>query len=207
MNEDIQARVQEIKRSFRLVMDGATASSMREKGLNYKLNWGASMVMLRQMAEEIGQDYDLAIALWKENIRECKMLATMLMPADKMLPEVADLWMEQTTTIEVAEQAAFNLYQHLPFAADMAFHYIATDAPLYQLTGFHILSRLFMNKQEPNERGINEVIDQAMAALHGENLTVKKAAMQCLYRLGELGLVYQRIVDSALRSAQFSNPV
>lgn len=207
MNEDIQARVQEIKRSFRLVMDGATASSMREKGLNYKLNWGASMVMLRQMAEEIGQDYDLAIALWKENIRECKMLATMLMPADKMLPEVADLWMEQTTTIEVAEQAAFNLYQHLPFAADMAFRYIATDAPLYQLTGFHILSRLFMNKQEPNERGINEVIDQAMAALHGDNLTVKKAAMQCLYRLGELGLVYQRIVDSALRSAQFSNPV
>ena len=207
MNEDIQARVQEIKRSFRLVMDGATASSMREKGLNYKLNWGASMVMLRQMAEEIGQDYDLAIALWKENIRECKMLATMLMPADKMLPEVADLWMEQTTTIEVAEQAAFNLYQHLPFAADMAFRYIATDAPLYQLTGFHILSRLFMNQQEPNERGINEVIDQAMAALHGDNLTVKKAAMQCLYRLGELGLVYQRIVDSALRSAQFSNPV
>ena len=207
MNEDIQARVQEIKRSFRLVMDGATASSMREKGLSYKLNWGASMVMLRQMAEEIGQDYDLAIALWKENIRECKMLATMLMPADKMLPEVADLWMEQTTTIEVAEQAAFNLYQHLSFAADMAFRYIATDAPLYQLTGFHILSRLFMNKQEPNERGINEVIDQAMAALHGDNLTVKKAAMQCLYRLGELGLVYQRIVDSALRSAQFSNPV
>lgn len=202
MDENIQSRVQEIKRSFRLLMNGVTAASMREKGLNYKLNWGASMVMLRQMAEEIGQDYDLAIALWKENIRECKMLATMLMPADRMLPEVADLWMEQTTTIEVAEQAAFNLYQHLPYAADMAFRYIATDAPLYQLTGFHILSRLFMNKQEPNERGINEVIDQAMAALHGDNLTVKKAAMQCLYRLGELGLVYQRIVDSALRSAQ-----
>jgi len=202
MDEKIQSRVQEIKRSFRLLMNGVTAASMREKGLNYKLNWGASMVMLRQMAEEIGQDYDLAIALWKENIRECKMLATMLMPADRMLPEVADLWMEQTTTIEVAEQAAFNLYQHLPYAADMAFRYIATDAPLYQLTGFHILSRLFMNKQEPNERGINEVIDQAMAALHGDNLTVKKAAMQCLYRLGELGLVYQRIVDSALRSAQ-----
>ena len=202
MDEKIQSRVQEIKRSFRLLMNGVTAASMREKGLNYKLNWGASMVMLRQMAEEIGQDYDLAIALWKENIRECKMLATMLMPADRMLPEVADLWMEQTTTIEVAEQAAFNLYQHLPYAADMAFRYIATDAPLYQLTGFHILSRLFMSKQEPNERGINEVIDQAMAALHGDNLTVKKAAMQCLYRLGELGLVYQRIVDSALRSAQ-----
>lgn len=202
MNENIQARVQEIKRSFRLLMNGVTAASMREKGVDYKLNWGASMVMLREMAAEIGQDYDLAIALWKENIRECKMLATMLMPADRMLPEVADLWMEQTTTIEVAEQAAFNLYQHLPYAADMAFRYIATDAPLYQLTGFHILSRLFMNKQEPNERGINEVIDQAMAALYGDNLTVKKAAMQCLYRLGELGLVYQRIVDSALRSAQ-----
>ena len=129
---DINQQVKEIKQSFRLMMDGVVASSMRQKGVDYKLNWGATLPRLREKAAEIGQNYDLAIALWKENVRECKILATMLMPANEILPEVVDIWMEQTESQEVAEQAAFNLYQHLPFAADKAYTWIASDKDLYQ---------------------------------------------------------------------------
>ena len=111
---DIQAQVKEIKQSFRQMMDGAVAQSMRNKGVDYKLNWGATLPRLREKADEIGKNYDLAIALWKENVRECKILATMVMPADVVLPEVIDIWMEQMPTQEIAEQAAFNLFQYLP---------------------------------------------------------------------------------------------
>jgi len=200
MNEKIQEQVKDIKKSFRLLMDGKTAQSMRDKGVVYKLNWGASIPMLYEKAQEIGKDYDLAIELWKENVRECKILATMLMPADQMLPEVVDIWMEQTDSQEIAEQAAFNLYQHLPYAADKAFQWLASDKELYQLCGYHILTRLFMNKQEPNERGINELIDQALAALQGPSLIVRKAAMQSIIRFAELGIVYERMAKSALKS-------
>lgn len=199
-NEEVQQKLKDIKQSFRQIMDGATAQSMRDKGLDYHLNWGANVLMLRDMAQEIGQDYDLAIALWKENIRECKILATMLMPADRILPEVVDIWMEQTPTVEIAEQVAFNLYQHLPFAAEKAYEWIASEEPLRQICGFHMLSRLFMQGREPNERGINELVDQAMATLRSDHLSARKAAMQCLQRLAELGLMYQRLVDSALKS-------
>ena len=152
---DINQQVKEIKQSFRLMMDGMVAKSMRDKGLEYKLNWGATLPRLREKADEIGKNYDLAIALWKENVRECKVLATMIMPAERMLPEVADIWMEQTPNLEIAEQAAFNLYQYLPYAPAKAYTWMASEKELYQLCGFHIISRLFMNKQEPNERGIN----------------------------------------------------
>ena len=73
MNEQLQQRVREIKQSFRQLMDGMTAQSMRDKGVEYKLNWGASIPMLRDMAAEIGKDYELAIELWKADVRECKM--------------------------------------------------------------------------------------------------------------------------------------
>lgn len=199
MESLITKRVQEIKRSFRQMMDGATSASMREKGLCYKLNWGASLPMLRQQAEEIGKDYDLAIALWKENIRECKLLATMIMPPETILPEVVDIWMEQSQTVEVAEQAAYNLYQHLPYAAEKAYQWIASPLELYQLCGFHVLSRLFMKGLEPNERGINEYIDQAIICMQDGSLSVRKAARQSLIRFSELGLVYERLVNSALR--------
>ena len=196
---DTAQRVKEIKQSFRLMMDGAVSQSMRSKGAAYSLNWGVTLPRLREKAQEIGIDYDLAIALWKENVRECKILATMLMPPDKVLPEVIDIWMEQTDSQEIAEQAAFNLYQHLPFAADKAYTWMASNKPLYQLCGFHIMSRLFMRGMEPNERGINEFIDQAQAALQGDSLSVRKAAMAAMQRFAELGLVYERIAKSALK--------
>jgi 3-methyladenine DNA glycosylase AlkD len=198
---DVQQRVKEIKQSFRLMMDGAVAQSMRQKGLDYHLNWGATLLRLREKADEIGKNYDLAIALWKEDVRECKILATMVMPADVVLPEVIDIWMEQMPTQEIAEQAAFNLFQYLPYAPEKAYTWMASDKELYQLCGFHILSRLFMNKQEPNERGINEFIDQAIVALQESSIPVRKAAMACMMRFSELGLVYERIAKSALKQA------
>lgn len=196
---DINQTVKEIKQSFRQMMDGAVAKSMRDKGVDYKLNWGATLPRLREMADEIGKNYDLAIALWKENVRECKILATMIMPADVMLPEVTDIWMEQITTQELAEQAAFNLFQYLPFAPEKAYKWMASDKELYQLCGFHVLSRIFMDKREPNERGINEFVDQALAALQGNSLPVRKAAMAAVQRFAELGLVYERIAKSAIK--------
>ena len=198
---DIQQQVKEIKQSFRQMMDGSIAASMRTKGVDYKLNWGATLPRLREKAEEIGKNYDLAIALWKENVRECKILATMIMPPNEVLPEVIDIWMEQTPTQEIAEQAAFNLYQYLPYAPEKAYTWMASSDPLYQLCGFHIITRLFMNGQEPNERGINEFIDQAIVALQGESIPVRKAAMAAVQRFANLGLVYERIAKSALKQA------
>lgn len=205
----VPSKVKEIKQSFRLMMDGSVAQSMRDKGLNYHLNWGATLPRLKAKAEELktssqepiaDSQYDLAIALWKENVRECKILATMLIPPEKMLPEVCDIWMEQIPSQEIAEQAAFNLWQHLPYAPEKAYQWIASDQEYYQLCGFHVLSRLFMNGQEPNERGINEFIDQALSALQGPYMSVRKAAMQSMQHFAELGLVYERMAKSATKS-------
>ena len=201
-------RIKVIKQSFRQMMDGAIAKSMRDKGVGYKLNWGATLPRLRDMANEIANSqeltidsqYELAIALWKEDVRECKILATMLMPPDRMLPEVCDIWMEQMPSQEMAEQASFNLWQHLSYAPEKAYQWIASDKELYQLCGYHTLTRIFMDKREPNERGINELLDQAMVALQGPSLAVRKAVFQCMQRFAVLGLVYERMAKSVMKS-------
>ena len=212
MNPELQQYIKELKQSFRQMMDGSVAQSMRDKGLNYHLNWGATLPRLQDKAKEIKDSapftlhpspftlYDLSIALWKENVRECKILATLLMPAKEILPEVVDIWMEQIPSLEIAEQASFNLWQYLPYAPEKAYQWIASDKEYDQVCGFHVLSRLFMNHQEPNERGINEYLDQMLAALQGPHASVRKAAMQSAYRFAELGLVYERMAKSALKS-------
>lgn len=198
MDEKINNQLKAIKQSFRLMMNGEASRSMREKGVEYKLNWGVTLPQLKQMATEWEKSYDLAIALWKEDIRECKILATLLMPAGQMPQEVAEIWMEQTRSQEMAEMLAFNLFQYLDYAPDLAYRWIANGQDLYQICGYNILSRLFMKGQEPNERGINEFIDQAQAALQGGSYGVRHAAMNCAMRFAEMNGQYERIVTKAL---------
>lgn len=82
--------VKQIKRSFRLFMNGVTAASMRQKGLEYKVNWGVSQPDLRRMAMQYDKDSALAQALWNEKgVRECRLLATLIMPSDKMSEDMA----------------------------------------------------------------------------------------------------------------------
>ena len=199
MTEETHQKLMKIKRSFRLLMSGPTSQSMTQKGLGYKINWGVPFIELKKMALEYGKDYELAIELWKEDIRECKILATLIMPAEKMLPEITDIWMEQVKSQEMAEMLAFNLLQHVDYAPAIAYEWIATDKTLYEIAGFQLLARLFANGQEANERGINEFLDQAAVALQGDNMGIKHAAANCVLRFADLGEEYEKIARAALK--------
>lgn len=199
MLDQVENKIKEIKQSFRFLMNGPASQSMREKGLDYRLNWGVPFIQLKSMAKDIEKDYDLAIALWKEDIRECKILATLLMPTEKMPQEVAEIWMEQTRSQEMAEMQAFNLYQYVSYAPVIAYQWMASHEDVYQICAYGILARLFMKGQEPNERGINEFIDQAVTALKQGSAGVRHAAMNAMLRFIELGVVYERVATSALK--------
>ena len=198
MNEQIHEKLKEIKQSFRLLMNGVASHSMRQKGVTYKINWGVPIPDLQKMAAEYGKDYELAIELWKEDIRECQVLATLIMPAEKMDEDLVEVWMERLRTQEMAELLAFNLLQHLNFAPSLAYQWIASDKDMYQLCGYQLLARLFAKGMEPNERGINEFLDQVHTTLVGNNLALKHAAFNCVLNFCELREEMEMIAKKAL---------
>ena len=111
---DIKEQLKDIKTQLRLSMNGAVSQSMREKGLVYKLNFGVEIPRIKMIVEGYEKNHDLAQALWKEDIRECKIMAAMLQPVDTFYPEIADIWVESIRNIEIAELPCMNLFQHLP---------------------------------------------------------------------------------------------
>lgn len=203
MENNVEEKLRNIKKGFRLVMNGVASQSMREKGLEYKINWGVPFIELKRIAREYGKDYDLAIALWKEDIRECKILATMIMPEEKMLPDLVDLWIEQIHSQEMAEMAAFNLFSHLSFIPAKAFSWIASDIEVRQICGYQVLARLFMKGDVPDERGINELIDQAKCAMKSDSLPLRHAATTCLQRFAFISEECEMIVKAAFKNEDF----
>jgi len=181
--------IKEIKAQFRLFMNGAVSQSMREKGLDYKLNFGIELPRLKEISLRYEKNHSLAGELWKENIRECKILATLLQPVETFLPEIADIWVEDIRHQEMAEIACMNLFQHLPYASTKAFQWIADEREFFQVCGFLTLARLFMKGCLLNERAENEFFDQAVATLtdEKENRRPAQAALTALRMYVRLG--------------------
>ena len=204
INEDTHSKLMAIKQSFRLFMDGTTSRSMAQKGMGYKINWGVPFHELRKMTAPYTPDYELAIELWKENIRECKIMATLIMPPERMSPELADGWTDLPIQQELAEMLAFNLLQHVDFAPTLAYQWMASDRTDRQICAYQLLARLFMRGNEPNERGLDEYFDQVSIALQNENLGVRHAANASLQKLAMLGDNYEQRVDKLLASLQDS---
>lgn len=130
-------------------MNGVTAASMREKGLNYKLIWGISIQHLQEMAAEIIEktpdvedQFVLATQLWDEDIRECKILATLVMPHELLNKETAEQWVASLTTQEMAEWLSFNLLRYTPYAREIAEKAIESNNRLQVICGQNILKRI-----------------------------------------------------------------
>lgn len=113
-------KLREIRVQLRLAMNGVIAASMREKGMKYKLNFGVPIPEIRLIARQHAPDAALAEALWKEDIREFKILATLLQPADTFSLEQALQWVEEIPYPEIAEQACRNLFSKIPQAEALA---------------------------------------------------------------------------------------
>lgn len=202
---EIHETIKDIKGKFRLFMNGVISQSMRDKGMDYKLIFGIEVPRLKEIAAQYEKNHEVAQALWKENIRECQILATMLQPTDTFYPEIAEIWIESMRMPEQAEQAVMHLFQHLPYATEVVFQWMADERVYFQFCGFLLMTRLLMKGQELNERAAAEFLDQAAATVASEPAFVQRAAAAALRRYAqqsrENGRKVLRIAQGLSRSS------
>lgn len=179
-------------------MNGMVSQSMREKGMEYKLNFGIECPRIKEIAAGYEPDHELAQALWKENIRECKILAGLLQPADTFYPEIADIWIEGMDYPELAEYTVMNLFQRLPYASEVVFRWMADEREMFQLCGFLLMARLLMKGERLNERAEAEFLDQACTAVEGDCGPVQKAASVALRKYAHQSRENKRTVSKQL---------
>lgn len=201
--EDI---IRSIKQNMRTMMNGVTSHSMRQKGATYKVNFGVELPRLqvyaeevRSLAEDSSQLYSLALKLWNEPIRECRLLAGMLMPAEEMDEQTAEMWVEEMLFQEEAECTVMHLFQHLPDASVLAFRWIADERPMFRQCGWLLMARLFMQGMEPNQRDADELLDQMAIEIRSQSTAAYKALLKYM-ELSETAAVRGEALLSKLQA-------
>lgn len=138
----INEKIKEIKKDFRLAMNGVVSSIQRNHGLNYKINFGIEIPRLKAIAGKYEKDEFIARRLWQENIRESKILAIFLLPESVYL-DIAEEWISEAPFTEIADHLTMNILSKLPNATNMAIEWIQKSEGLFRYCGFMTLTHLF----------------------------------------------------------------
>ena len=174
--------INELKADFRAYMNGVASAAMRNAGMtsDYRVNFGVELPRITAVKNDLEQrmelepDADEAFVaklsqeLWHEAVRECRIIALMLYPKQRMDIELADIWAEGIHTVELAQMAALFLFSKIPQASVAAFRWIAGEDEMKQIIGFYTVFHLIRDGQL-SDRSRDELADQADTASTSDN--------------------------------------
>ncbi len=141
-NSETERKYKEILQLVKSRKNGDVANAMKKNGLEYKVNWGVSIVELRNIARNFESDHLLALKLWNKEWRETLILATLLDNPDEVTEEQMNFWTKSIETGELAEQASANLWVKTKFAFAKAIEWCRGKKHLVRFTGVHLAGRL-----------------------------------------------------------------
>ena len=184
MEQTTRDKILEIKKKLRLSMNGIVSSLQRKQGLDYKINFGVEIPRIKEIASHYPKERTLATALWSENIRECKILAILLMPSDEFTAADAHTWIAQTPFTEIADQLSMHLLRHLDNAPQLSLEWTMSNEEHFPYCGFMTLSHLFRggNPFDKNqEESYLKSVGNILSAKEG-NKIVQNSAYTSLQR-------------------------
>lgn len=146
MNTETHEKIKEIKKSLRLSMNGIVSAHQRRQGLNYKINFGVEIPRLKELASRQEKSTLLAQSLWQDNIRECKLLAIFLYPAEEFDAATAEKWIAECEFTETADHLSRTLLATLPEAPKASLRWATDENEMFRYCGYSTLSNLFTKK-------------------------------------------------------------
>ncbi len=170
--------ITEIKKELRANMNGVASAAMRQTD-DYRVNFGIELPRIQQIAREFPSERQLAQALWHESVRECRILATILMPTQDFEEDLCDIWVSEIRTVEMAQIFALNLMRRLPYASRKAFEWISADNLMLQITGYFTMCHV-LRKGEMNDRSAEELLDHLTCDVTAGENNLSKAAVKTL---------------------------
>lgn len=198
-------KLKQIRTQLRLSMNGIVSTSMRYKGASYKLNFGVSLPKLKEIALTWKKNAELAESLWSEDVREMKILATLLQPFESFTREKAEAWAESVNQQEIAEQYAFNLLQYLPFAEELAAKWIENKKEYISLMGFLLFTHILSKRNELNPENTSLLLNASKRLFEEKASPQQRVAITALKRLGKLSPANKSTVLSYLSDYSFSD--
>lgn len=158
---------------------------MRRYGITPGRTYGVSIPDLRRTAKEIGKNHHLAQQLWKSNIRETRILATMIDEPQMVTEEQMESWVADFDYWEICDQCCMNLLGNTKFAYDKAVEWSSNDKEFIKRAGFVLMARLAVSDKKADEGEFKRFFPIIKREASDNRNFVKKAVNWALRQIGK----------------------
>jgi len=178
---------------------------------------GIKIPLLRQFAKKLGKNHDLALELWKTEIHEARLLATMIEDSEQITESQFDAWVNDFDSWDLCDQSC-SLLIKTPFAISKIETYSRCEAEFVKRTCFVLMCALvFQNKKmqdeeffpffeliereaRDNRNFVRKAVNWALRQVGKRNEVLRLKAIECAERIYNQGTKSARwIASDALR--------
>lgn len=139
----LQRIVEEIKSR----RSGPTSDSLAQFGIEYKVNYGVPITELSKIAEPYMGNHPLALELFKQDIRECKIIASMIDDPSQITGEQIEEWAQSFTNVEIVEQVCSNVLWKADCALSRSIEWCLSEDNLLIKAGLLVAAHSATNLQ------------------------------------------------------------
>lgn len=195
----------ELRKRFQHYMDGEISQQQRDLGLNYGINFGVSLMHLKEIAKELPQESSLSDVMWQKDVREMKMLSIMIYPTDELTHLKALSLCQDCPTREIAEQLVMTQLRNIEEPEKLVIEIFQLNLPETHPASIipYLLLNQLANKDSVSIETINKLLPTIGHDLTKSDFTFLTALNNCVNRLAEVSKLrpaLMHIATSALAS-------
>ena len=161
---------------------------MARYGITPENTYGASIPNLRKIAKEIGISHKLAQQLWITDIRETRILASMIDDLDMVTEEQMENWVNEFNYWEICDQCCMNLFEKTKFAYKKAVEWSSREKEFIKRAGFVLMARLAVSDKKADDDKFEKFFPVIKREATDDRNYVKKAVNWALRQIGKRSL-------------------
>ena len=140
---------------------------------------------LRAIAKEYRRNHNLALALWKINNRETRILATMIDDPKQLTEDQMEAWAMEFDYWEICDQACMNLFEKHPLAWQKAIEWSGHVDKGKKRAAFVLMARLAVSDKKAPDENFIPFFSLILRESTDERNLVKKAVNWALRQIGK----------------------
>jgi 3-methyladenine DNA glycosylase AlkD len=166
----------------------ANQAGMKRFAIGNDNTLGISLPVLREISKNLKKQsnrHALAKTLWKSNIHEAMILASMLADPKQFSAEEMDSWTLQFYSWDLCDQVCTNLFHKTPYYLEKAFAYSYHSEEFVKRCGFVLMVQYTVHHKKESDEMCLQFLKRIEEEAGDERNFVKKALNWCLRQIGK----------------------
>ncbi len=185
-------------------------------GIHTKKAFGVSManmkvVAKKLMANKLGQDHELAIALWETGWYEARMVACMVDDPARVTSAQMDAWCNDFDNWGICDTVCFKLFDQVPGALGKVRKWAKREEEFVKRSAFALLACVALHDNSLGNEEFEEGLELIAVAASDERNFVKKGVVWALRGIGsrnaamrlEAMMVAERLMEAESAAARW----